>query len=708
MGFEFSGAELDTLMGGPNPGSPPSPTPSPSSSSPLPPPSPSSSLSSSPLSPTPSPLLSPSTPSPAPHSKSFGGVEAYRQAINPSGAVSRFNEPTLEMRGTPIRDKLGQREGPVSEEMIQRLEQRFEEVKDRLLGAAAAMGRSGEMLIEFDPVVPTFALTLETPRVFKVGPLFLSKLSTEDLIHNALHEGGHGDLTRIGSGFFFKSEILRVLFNVAEDIRIDARVIARAPGRKDSYLKFLRSYFYEEYEKLPKDKIPKLLPHEAFLQGIMSREYGGASPWDQDPIVGKAIEEVWAAIQEIKASRPQVRSPQESVVQEYVAQVEALLKEQVLPTYLRLYEKALKEVEALILQQRGQASSPGPGRGRAPLIDPRDLSEEAKKELEDRARKIADAHAPKGSLGDKQKRAREIFGEESEAPPVPKKASVGGGGLVESLEKRNEAHHRQQAALRGKTYSKLISGLKDLPQKVFTIFDRLLKPNTDFEYEGYHTSGPKPDIERAVKAALGLMASLKVFKRKTEATGRDYRFSLLLDASGSMADGGVRERGGLGLAAMFTDVFERLELPYSLDAFHDDYLPLKGFHEKLKTVEERDRFFNHVLLNHWGNGGTNFRQGIRGALKKIEAARKGDFREEEFLFVLSDGKETHGDGPSIRQLCEAAAKRGVIVVGIGIGEGMEMVREHFPVFITEKNPENLPNLLAEFIKHYVLSKREVF
>ncbi|KXK21637.1 MAG: von Willebrand factor type A domain protein [Armatimonadetes bacterium OLB18] len=242
--------------------------------------------------------------------------------------------------------------------------------------------------------------------------------------------------------------------------------------------------------------------------------------------------------------------------------------------------------------------------------------------------------------------------------------------------------------------------------KIFAVFDKLLKPNSDFEYEGHFTSGPRIEVERAVKAVHGMLTRLAVFQRKVDPASKDYRFSLLLDGSGSMADNSVRQRGGLGLAAVFVDVFERLGLPYSLDAFHDSYIPLKGFRQSLKTVGQRNQFFNNLILNHWGGGGTNLRGGIAGSLKRILAEQKTDRRDIEFLFVLTDGEETNFDGPEIRTLCSQAAKQGIIVVGIGIGEGMQTVRTHFPVHLTETNPERLPGLIMEFIKEYAQSRVE--
>ncbi len=668
--------------------------------------------------------FNPATPSGSPFAPAKGkGAVRGVFGFTPKVASSPRR---LETFDNPVRDKLRKAglEGKVPEETVRELESRFAGLKNRLLGAAASMGRTGNITLELDLSTETASMQLDEPRVFRVGPDFLLKYGVEDMLTVAQHEGGHADITRIGTGYFFRSEKLRSLLNVVEDLRVNARAMDRAPGRRETYLGFLKGYYYESYKKVPTERLPKLLPHEAFLQAVMSKVYGGESPWDGDALVGPALREALPHIEKAMKSRPKEDNPEEAQVQADFAKFEEILKGEILPIYERLYQESLKEVEKRLEEaaksgeegQEGRGSGRGSGRG---TIDPRDLSEKAKKLLEERAKRIADAHAPKGTRGDQQGQAREIYGDpegeagQQEGKPVgegsgrPKKEGRKGSDRLEDfLDGRYEDNRRHQEAISKQEYSKALGGLGQLPNRVFQVFDQLLKPNTDFEYEGHFTSGSKIDVMRAVKAIHGMTTRLNVFKRKTEATGKDYRFSLLLDASGSMADKGERQRGGLGLAALFMDVFERLNLPYSLDAFHNGYIPIKGFEKGVKTAGERNALFNQMVLDTWGGGGTNLRGGITGSLKRIMAERKKDSREREFLFVLTDGEETHEEGPEIRTLCEQAAKEGVIVVGIGIGEGMETVRRNFPVYLTEKNPEKLPVLMAEFIKEYVKSQKE--
>ena len=571
------------------------------------------------------------------------------------------------------------------------------------------MGRTGEMDIEFDPGTETASMSVSESRTFRVGPRYLLTSSTDELMNTALHEGAHADITRIGSGYFFSSAKMEALRGIVEDIRTNARVADRMPGRREEFLADReRRYRIDPSSLSPSQEanLQKLLPHEAFLQGLMSREYGKTSPWDTDPVIGPALDEAWAGLQHSKAERPGDASPSEAAVMRHMLAFEGIVKNEIEPIFDRLYRESMSQVEQMIKDGKFEIVKGG-GSG----IDPKDLSDAARKIIEDRAQKIADKFAPKGTLGDKGKKARVVYRKDGKEPGDDGKPSKPSGAhkpgtLGGVLAQRHDDYIRQQKALQGKPFSKFLSDLGQLPNRVFAVFDQLLKPNTDFEFDGYFTSGPRPDIERAIRAMHGWLDNLKVFLRKTEPTARNHRFSLLLDASGSMADEAARERGGLGLASLFVDVFERLELPYSLDAFHGDYIPLKGFETSLKTVQARNDLFNQFMLNHWGGPATNIRAGIVGSLRRIMKQRMVDPRDVDFLFVLTDGEENVTNGPEIRKLCEEAARHGIIVVGIGIGEGMQTVKDYFPVHLVESDPNNLPKLMAEFIKEYVKSTQE--
>ncbi|MBF0105830.1 MAG: AAA family ATPase [Deltaproteobacteria bacterium] len=723
MGFEYTAQEIDQMMGfkhyrhiEPTP-SPPPVLATPAGPATTPVTSPVNITAPSLPVPT-APTLTPSTPPSkrnVPEAISPGMVYHPRWRNRPPAANKT---PSLDSVDPTVRLKLANARTQYSEEDIQIIEERFSELKQILTGMAMAMGRTSEIRLEFDVNTQTMSITLESPRVMRIGPHYLLNRPPERILLSALHEGAHADISRIGSGFFFQNIVKQAFMNVMDDLRVNERVIERAPGRADTFRDDRREMYHDGYNKLATAAIPNLLPHEAFLQGLMSRQYGGTSPWDTDPVVGPAIERAWDAVQRAIAERPAEAFPDEIQVLRRVEAFEKILKEEIYPIFNELYKQAIKQVEQQLQGGAGQGGEgqPQDGQGQSqdgqgqsqdgggPLIDPKDLSAQAKKIIQDRAGKINAIHAPSDDMNKAQAKASKIYGKPDDKPEGEPKTPNSGfkpGTLGDFLDKRHNDHKDRMEALRDKTYSRLRHDLGNLPDRVFQVFDQLLKPNTDFEYDGYFTSGPRIDVERAIKAIHGLLTDLKVFERMIEPTEKDYRFSLLLDASGSMSDGASHEKGGLGLSALFVDVFERLKMPYSLDAFHNSFVPIKGFNDTLKTTEQRNNLFNKVVTNTWGQGGTNIRDGIRGSIERIREARRTNPRQTEFLFVLTDGDETYTDGKTIREWCEEAAKEGIIVVGIGIGEGMETVKQNFPVFLVESTPENLPQLLAEFIKEYI-------
>lgn len=646
-----------------------------------------------------------------------------------------------------IRDKLKAAGMQVPEEVIQLMEEKFDDLHKRLLGAAVAMGRDPDVTLEFDLATQTASMTIAKPRTFRLGPALLIKKNVEDLLSVAQHEGAHADITRMPDEFFLTNEPYKALLFAVEDLRVNARVMDRAPGRTPEYAEMLRGDYSEKFDALKTEEWPELLPHEAFMNALFSKTYGGSSAWENDPVVGPALKKAWPAVLKAVAAKPREFYPTEENVNRHFARFQHIVREDILPIYDKLLKMSREELnkrqkdgdgEGKESKEGGASQSAGESKSSGSAGGKPSQGKNPEQTLDERSRQLADSlgaktqdKSPDEEQGSSQSGATQS-GTKSNGGTQSKSSSGNSGesnssgsvdanGISEQnkegtprteadrvkdyarQKKKDEKH--QNEFLKKNTYSKLISSFKNLADRVFTVFDRLLKPNSDAEYEDRAKSGPRLDVERAVRAVKGALTKLDVFQKRSDPSSKNYRFSLLLDASGSMKED-KKERGGLGLAALFMDVFERLEIPYSLDAFNEEYLALKGFADNMKPVAERNRFFNELHSGPWGRGGTNLRQGVTGILERIRKERKTNPREREFLFVLTDGDETSSNGVSVREQCDAAAKEGIIVVGIGIGDGMDAVRKHFPIHLVEANPERLPELIAEFIREFVRHEME--
>lgn len=595
------------------------------------------------------------------------------------------------------------------DEVVALIDARFNDLSRRLLGEAVSSGRDPDISIVFDPKTKTASMSAEKPRTFKIGPFLLAKKDVEDLLNVALHEGSHADISRVGTGFFYDNKIANALLGVVEDMRVNARAMERTPGRAVSYRAMLKHDYGEQFDALKEGEFPKLLPHEGFLDALLAIEYGGDSVWLDDPVVGKALRDAAPSVAKAIAARPREANPSEESVRLHFARFETILKNEILPIYEKLVALSREELE-----KRQQKSGK----------DKKSDDNNGDDTMESRAEKISEALGSPGASGKNgkgtgkdQKDAAQ--GESATAPgddgkpakpqngsqaPEGKEDQPNPNDAADALKNMARARQKTENAdkewLQNNAYSDLMKDLSTLADRVFAVFDRLLKPNADPENDEHFFSGNDLDIDRAVRITMGLSTDMRAFLRPSDPQARSYRFSLLLDASGSMNRDTTRKRGGLGLAALFVDVFERLGLPYGIDAFHDKYIPLKDFSKNLKLAPKRNEFFNDVVKNVFGKGSTAIRLGMIGALDRIRKERKTNPRGTEFLFVLTDGEEEIKIGTPIREQCLKAAKEGIIVVGIGIGEGMGMARKHFPVNLVTDDPEKLPALIAEFIKRY--------
>lgn len=103
--------------------------------------------------------------------------------------------------------------------------------------------------------------------------------------------------------------------------------------------------------------------------------------------------------------------------------------------------------------------------------------------------------------------------------------------------------------------------------------DSILKDNAINRYIGGKTKG-KLNTKRLYK----ISESKKIFRQKEERKGKDYSFTLLLDASGSMD--GTRAEITETAVDKLGKVFDQIKVLYSIFTFSDVPRMIKGFDEK--------------------------------------------------------------------------------------------------------------------------------
>ena len=69
------------------------------------------------------------------------------------------------------------------------------------------------------------------------------------------------------------------------------------------------------------------------------------------------------------------------------------------------------------------------------------------------------------------------------------------------------------------------------------------------------------------------------------------------------------------------------------------------------------------------------------------------------VIVISDGEGKEGE---LRGVIEKAAKEGIKVIGVGIGDGMAYAKKVYPKCLTVPNVQDLPFKLADLLEEEIL------
>lgn len=177
------------------------------------------------------------------------------------------------------------------------------------------------------------------------------------------------------------------------------------------------------------------------------------------------------------------------------------------------------------------------------------------------------------------------------------------------------------------------------------------------KYEPHQRRG-KLDTKRLYKSRLG---SRRLFKKKLPSTDtvRSFAFSILVDTSGSMQ--GNRMIHTTRALIMFSEVFDKMGIPYEIITFEDRATTVKGFNARYdKPMKAKIA----GLANRSG-GGTSLHEGID---KSTIATRE---ESNKIMMVLTDGDVGNISGYNTKYFAPMD-KKGIKSLGIGIETGNYM------------------------------------
>ncbi|MGB9637661.1 MAG: VWA domain-containing protein, partial [Microgenomates group bacterium] len=239
-----------------------------------------------------------------------------------------------------------------------------------------------------------------------------------------------------------------------------------------------------------------------------------------------------------------------------------------------------------------------------------------------------------------------------------------------------------------------------------SLYNRLKKfflPERHPKWRKGYPTGSRLDLEKAMQAEADPRYLEKIWQRKTIPHKFDYRFSILVDLSGSMKGEKIEEtfKGVVVLA----EVLEKLGMQYEILGFSDNSEIFKEWKERL---DKKSR--EHLSqMKSWGRRGTETTEATQKAYKELLK----NLGKDNFLITLTDGQPN--DSESLKQELEKIIKeKKVKLVGIGLGPDTEFVRDFYKAAfslpkmrVTEQErrqgqkdfAEAFAELLEDMIKH---------
>jgi len=267
------------------------------------------------------------------------------------------------------------------------------------------------------------------------------------------------------------------------------------------------------------------------------------------------------------------------------------------------------------------------------------------------------------------------------------------------IEKKLEKLRREKMTEYDKAYEEVASIINPL----YIRLKRFFLPERHPKWQKGFPTGSRLDLEKAMQAEADPRYIEQTWERKTIPHKFDYRFSILVDLSGSMKGEKIEEtfKGSVVLI----EVLERLGIQYEVIGFSDSSKIFKEWKEKL-SKELRDKLSG---MKTWGGEGTATSKATQKAYQELLK----NLGKDNFLITLTDGQPNDPEGLK-QELAEIIQEKRVKLVGIGLGPGTEFVKDFYKAaFSLEKLKvsdeerrrgqkdfaETLADLLEDMIKH---------
>ncbi|MGZ8898066.1 MAG: VWA domain-containing protein [Halobacteriota archaeon] len=536
----------------------------------------------------------------------------------------------------------------------------------------------------------------------------------DKIVGSLLHEIGHFQITRVDKKNptfrrLLSTESLRLLLNTFEDPRANNWMKATFTGTTP-YLELIyddllsedlrtTSYSYKlqkEVQKTSNSMIQayEVLPHLEYLLSVLYFwRFGRPPKYLINPEVRTAFETTVQFFESIFTHYPRGRASEQEK-RRYAREAAENVQKHILEPYEKLLKKAAENIAMTI--ERGQQPL---GEGENPSeIKFQQLEQEAQQILEKHSKELADRLSAKSALPESLE-ANSIEKRIGKKRDSSEHVRISQEKPHSKFTRRDLVAQRRQLQFESSTktneYNKAFAAVSGLLQILVGTLENVLAKNRKPKYEGYYSSGQKPDLRRVMdvtrKIQQGVPTTKKdfaVFLKRRRPTHLDHRIMLLLDESGSMQE--PKRTAALQGVLLFMEAFDYLGIDYAIIGFADAPIVHKPFGDNF-TQQEREQVFEDVS-QFIPFGATADADALSLGIDLFEREPEDVYR---LIIVVSDGEgNVNSTGLTFKELQDVAATKSIQVVGIGIGEHAKSICTRYDRPIQVATVDELPMTLG--------------
>lgn len=316
----------------------------------------------------------------------------------------------------------------------------------------------------------------------------------------------------------------------------------------------------------------------------------------------------------------------------------------------------------------------------------RALQERAKKVLQETEKKIADDLS--GKLID-----------QPDHPPRPLERDPAAERMQERIaELQKQVEQQTMPEIDIEIYEKVYQEIRATDEELYRRLEEIFHPNLKRGMK-LRTAGPHLNLPAVYKwtvsRANGQIPDNKIFERIEQPKKRDYAITLLVDLSGSMQEGDKIEETFKG-AILLAEVLNRLGVAVEITGFNTRVTNFKRFDEAMTDVIRSRMTGMLAEVESNFSGATYTSMGIEAASKALEQRPA----KNKFLLVMTDGQPSGADD-LIRTVKKVNQQTQQSLIGIGLGQGTEYVKDFFPAAIPNVRAEQLPSTLGDLLEELV-------